>query len=251
MRISSSAFAVTGLSCEPPWTVNSSFVVGGKKTLVVDTGSNRLSAETIWGYASAVAPGNIIEAINTERHLDHILGNDFFRERGADIWGHASIVRSPGDLEAQIDEINEGLTNPLRRERREAALLYARSPVANPNRPISEETTFDLGGLTVEILLAPGHTESNLVVFLRDEGVLLTGDTIVAGYTPNLEAGGPEDWENWLRSLDRVEVLAPKVVVPGHGEVLFGEAIGREIGRIRKELRDAIECGEAPTKRGS
>lgn len=80
MRISKSCYAVTGLACEAPWTVNAGFIAGPKRTLIVDTGATTLSARTIQGYAQAVSPANELMVINTERHLDHIGGNFYFRE---------------------------------------------------------------------------------------------------------------------------------------------------------------------------
>ena len=94
MRISGRCFAVTGLAYVPPWSVNSGFVAGDGTTLVIDTGATALSAAAIHGYASAVKPGNRIAVFNTEKHFDHIGGNGFFRERGAEIHGHELISRT-------------------------------------------------------------------------------------------------------------------------------------------------------------
>ena len=74
MKISDSCYAILGLYYLPPWGVNSGFVVGRERTLIIDTGSNSYSAETIYGYARAAGGANRIEVINTERHMDHLGG---------------------------------------------------------------------------------------------------------------------------------------------------------------------------------
>src|SRR5450755_31912 len=72
MQLSSRCYAVTGLGYSAPWCVNAGFVTGDELTLVVDTGANRLAAQSIHGYASAARPGNQLRVINTEKHFDHI-----------------------------------------------------------------------------------------------------------------------------------------------------------------------------------
>jgi glyoxylase-like metal-dependent hydrolase (beta-lactamase superfamily II) len=78
MKLTDHCYAVTGLGYYPPWIVNAGFIAGDSKTLIVDSGPNFLSAQTIYGYAQSVKPGNELILINTEKHLDHILGNSFF-----------------------------------------------------------------------------------------------------------------------------------------------------------------------------
>jgi cyclase len=117
----------------------------------------------------------------------------------------------------------------------------------NPKCPISSDLEWDLGGLSVEILLTPGHTRTNLSVWVPAEKVLYTGDCLIHSYLPNLEAGGPEDWKQWLASLDRVERLGAATVVCGHGPVARGEQVQRIIGEVRRVLSEALDCGRAPT----
>jgi cyclase len=104
----------------------------------------------------------------------------------------------------------------------------------------------DLGGLVARVLMAPGHSPSNLLVWVESEGVLYAGDTIVAGYLPNLESGGPDGWRQWLQALRVVETLHPEIVVPGHGPVLREGEISREMARIRKILEDALTAAQSP-----
>lgn len=72
MKISKSCYGITGLSAETPWAVNSGFVVGDHSTLIIDTGSNYLSAQTIFGYSTGIKQDNKSLVVNTEPHFDHI-----------------------------------------------------------------------------------------------------------------------------------------------------------------------------------
>ena len=107
------------------------------------------------------------------------------------MWGHASLSRTPAEFDAEIGELNETIPNAARRERREARAFFHGTRLANPNRTIGEETRFDLGGCTAEILLTPGHTPTNLSVWIPEDRVLYTGDCLIHEYLPNLDAGGP------------------------------------------------------------
>jgi glyoxylase-like metal-dependent hydrolase (beta-lactamase superfamily II) len=104
VKISTHCFAVTGLGF-PPWEVNAGFVVGGRTTLVVDTGPSDLAARTVYGYASNVRPGNDLLAVNTELHVDHLLGNALFHDRSVPLWGHERCERSADALDQNADEL--------------------------------------------------------------------------------------------------------------------------------------------------
>jgi glyoxylase-like metal-dependent hydrolase (beta-lactamase superfamily II) len=249
MRVSAHCFAVTGLAYLPPWSVNAGFAAGEHTTLIIDTGANALAAATIHGYASAVRPGNRLLVIDTERHFDHIGGNGYFRVRGIDVYGHASIDRTEDEFRAEVAEFNAAIPDAVRRGLGEAEVFYRGTVLANPNRPLRDGTTFDLGDCSAEILLTPGHTPSNLSVYLPGDGVLFCGDCLANGYVPNLDCGAKPDWQRWLASLDRLSRLDLRTIVPGHGPVATGAAVPRLIDGVRSELKEAIANGISPTAR--
>jgi len=247
MRLSNRCYAVTGLGYSAPWCVNAGFVTGDQLTLVVDNGGNALAAQTVHGYACAARPANLLRVIDTERHFDHIGGNGFFRDRGIDVWGHAGIQRTAAEFQAEIARFNDAIPSPSRRARCEAAAFFHGTKLTNPNCRIEADTRFDLGGCTVEILLTPGHTATNLTVWVPEDGVLYTGDCVVREYLPNLDAGGPDDWRAWLASLDRIEALRPGFIVPGHGPVASAGEVRSAIGAVRRVLEEALARGVSPT----
>jgi len=189
MRLSAHCFAVTGLGYVPPWTVNAGFVCGSEATLVIDTGANALAAATIHGYAEAVRPTNRITVVNTEKHFDHIGGNSYWRERGIEVYGHVTVQRTPEEFAIEKAEFAAGIRNPARRALNEAEVFYHGTALANPNCPIREDQILDLGGCTARILLTPGHTPSNISIFVPGDGVLYCGDCLTNGYWPNLDCG--------------------------------------------------------------
>lgn len=247
MRLTNHCFAVTGLGYLAPWCVNAGFIAGDAATLVIDTGGNTLAAQTIHGYACAARPENCLQVINTERHFDHIGGNGYFRAQGIDIWGHAKAVRTPEEFQAEIAEFNNSIADPVRRAHHESRAFFHDTNLVNPNRLIQAETEFELGCMKARILFTPGHTPTNLSVWLPQDGVLYTGDLVVREYLPNLDAGSPADWRIWLDSLDRIEALKPAFIVGGHGPISSGTEIPAVIDSVRKVLRESIARGGSPT----
>ncbi len=247
MRVSNRCYAFTGLGYVTPWCVNAGFIAGDDITLVVDTGANAMAAASIHGYATSVHPPNQLRVINTEQHFDHIGGNSFFRGRGIDVWGHSNLHRTEEEFQAEMAEFNQAISNPVRRSRGEASYFYAETRLANPNQPISEDMSFELGNCAVEILLTPGHTPTNLSVWVPEDGVLFTGDCLINGYLPNLDAGTSDDWKTWLKSLDRIAALRPRVVIAGHGPGAQGDDVLRVIETVRRILEESIARGASPT----
>jgi glyoxylase-like metal-dependent hydrolase (beta-lactamase superfamily II) len=248
MKVSTRCFAVTGLGYAPPWYVNAGFIVGSETTLIVDTGANAASAATIHGYATAVSSGNRLRVINTEQHFDHVGGNSYFRQRCVEVWGHASIARTEAEFAGEIAEFNALIPNPARRNRGEASVFYSSTSIANPEYGISSDSHVDLGGCAVEILLTPGHTPSNISLYMPDDRVAYCGDCLTSGYLPNLDCGGPKEWRLWLASIKRIEEREPQVVVCGHGPVVSGDSVARLIAGVRYELEKAISIGTSPTR---
>jgi glyoxylase-like metal-dependent hydrolase (beta-lactamase superfamily II) len=247
MRLSTHCFAVTGLGYRPPWTVNAGFITGDETTLIVDTGANAAAAATIHGYATTARASNQLLVLDTERHFDHIGGNGYFRARGIDVYGHSSIQRTDDDFREEISDFNREISNPERRTRQESQVFYHGARFANPNRPITEDFRMDLGNCEIEVLLTPGHTPSNISVYVPSDGALYCGDCLVNGYLPNLDAGSVADWHVWLTSLERVAALAPRIIIAGHGPVATGDEAPLMIERVREILRQSIEAGRSPT----
>jgi glyoxylase-like metal-dependent hydrolase (beta-lactamase superfamily II) len=249
MRISGYCYAVTGLGYSSPWCVNAGFIVGDETTLVVDTGSNAYAGATIYGYATAAKPGNRIEVVNTERHFDHIGGNGVFHKYGIEIRAHAGVKRTAEEFRAELAEFNEVIPNHARRAAHEEEAFFHGTELTNPSRAVEDGQQFDLGGgCSAKIVFTPGHTSTNLSVWIPDERVLFCGDCLISEYLPNLDAGSVDDWRIWIESLDRVEGLSPEVVVAGHGPVIRGAADVKEmIGGVRRVLTESIARGHSPT----
>jgi glyoxylase-like metal-dependent hydrolase (beta-lactamase superfamily II) len=76
----------------------------------------------------------------------------------------------------------------------------------------------------MQMILTPGHTHDSIVVYIREDKVLLAADTVMA--LPYFVWG---DRKEFIASLRNLLELNLECVVQGHGEVL-----------LRGEIRDSI-----------
>ena len=230
MRLSNCCYAVTGLAYQLPWVVNAGFIVGNEETLIVDTGANALAAATIHGYAEAARPMNRLRVVNTEQHFDHIGGNGFFRELDISIHGHPAIARTKAEFEDEKKSFHPA--------------FHFATGVINPDQPLPAQ--FDLGGCIVDVVATPGHTPTNISLFVREDSILYCGDALTNLYAPNLDAsGGPEGWRTWLASLDRIAQLEPAAIVCGHGPVVTPEDVPQVIATVRRAIERRLSASEA------
>ena len=98
-------------------------------------------------------------------------------------------------------------------------------PPSVPAVELAEGGTIEFGGITLEVLHTPGHTEGSVSLLARDEGLLLSGDTLFAGGWGRVDLPGGSA-EQMAESIARLSRLPDDVrVLPGHGS---RTTIGRE-----------------------
>lgn len=166
--------------------------------VVVDTMTLPMQGARIREMARKLTGTDTVLLINTHHHRDHTHGNPAF-EPGTRI---ISTKRTLTHLKAlDADFWSDSV----------AALL--------PNETFANRRILTIGGKTLELIHpGPGHTDGDLVVFYKDEGVIHMGDLRFNGHYPNidLEAGGTV--QGWPATLDQVLSLPFTQAIPGHGQ---------------------------------
>ena len=105
-------------------------------------------------------------------------------------------------------------------------------------------------GVEVRVLATPGHTSDSLSLLLRDPSggeAVLTGDTVL-GRGTTVVAHPDGVLADYLRSLERLQELGDRTVLPGHGPELasVGAAAAHYLQHRRQRLeqvRAAVEAG--------
>ncbi len=234
-------FWLTGLSHADFFSVNTGLILGDSETVIVDTGFNLESARTIYDFAYYIAPNNkITTVVNLEKHYDHIFGNAYFIEKGCKIIAHRDVCLTEEELEQYKKGANDSISITRRRENREGYLYFEGVKPFVPDRKIEKDSRLFIDGVDIEIYLAPGHTDTNLILYEKQEKVMYVADTIYSGFLPTFSFGNVSLWKSWLSALELIERKKPEVVVPGHGKVLIGEEIRKEVERHRELLISRI-----------
>ena len=83
---------------------------------------------------------------------------------------------------------------------------------------LSDGDRLHLAGLEFDVLHTPGHTPGHCCFFLRDEGLLFSGDQLFAGSIGRTDLPGG-DFDTLMRSMEtKIMALPDEVgVLPGHG----------------------------------
>ena len=118
------------------------------------------------------------------------------------------------------------------------------TPVLLPGVIVDSELVLHRGAREIHVVcLGSAHTRGDVVVWLPREGVLAAGD-VVSGIVPM--ASGTTDLAAWSRALHRLDGLAPRVVVPGHGPVASGDELLLRTTRLLDAVRERTAAAYRP-----
>lgn len=181
---------------------NASFIVEGKRAMVVDT---MTFPEMATGIVHEITrrDAHVDVVLNTHHHIDHVGGNALFAD--------ASVVAHPASVQALqqlgLPAARYDFLMPQFRGR------FDTLPLTIP-RPDIEQLVPLRGGVLQAFNAA--HTATDTVVWFPSSRVLLTGDLGFIGVTP-LAVNGLIS--GWIAALETLIALQPEVVVPGHGSI--------------------------------
>ena len=214
VRLSEHAWYVQGLS-EPAsaanrgFNSNAGFVVSPEGVVVIDALGTPALGRALLAAIREVSDAPIRRVIVTHYHADHFYGLPAFKAAGAEIWAHKAAREYLDSAEAQAR---------LAQRRRELAPWVDESTMLlAPDRWLDDDTSFVLGGLHFDLIyMGPAHAPDDVVVAVREDQVLFSGDIMFSGRIPYV---GNADSRRWLAAIDDLLQLKPKVMIPGHGAV--------------------------------
>jgi len=98
------------------------------------------------------------------------------------------------------------------------ARLFSLFPPLPEATPLREGETIPTALGPLEVIHTPGHSPGHVCFYLRERGVLLSGDTVLEGIFPNVGiADGHDCFGEFLATLDRLQTLGEPRILPAHG----------------------------------
>ena len=190
----------------------------------MDSGYCTHAAQTLALVERTLGSLPLGDLINTHLHSDHCGGNAALQERYPGLRTHIP----PGQC-AHVERWDP------------QALSYTptgqQCPPFGFSALLATGQELPLGGLTWQVHAAPGHDPHAVMLFEPGAGLLISGDALwEKGFGvvfPELD--GDSAFADVGATLDVIESLNPRLVIPGHGKVFSGVAQSLAWARSRLE----------------
>ena len=220
---------------------NTGVIVGDDSVMVVDAQATPKMAETVIEKIRTVTDKPIKYVVLSHYHAVRVLGASAYKaeqiiasdicrsmihERGQEDWD-SEYGRFPRLFDAA--ETIPGLTWPT--------MTFGR------------KMTIYMGNRRVDLMhFGRAHTAGDIVAWVPDEGVMLTGD-IVEYYSACY--CGDCHFNDWPATLDAIARYKPRAIAPGRGDALVGEArVAEAIEKTKDFLVSTYEPVAAVAARG-
>ncbi len=193
---------------ERGWLSSNNILFIGQRsgTALVDTGYCTHSAQTVALVRSALQGAPLERILNTHLHSDHCGGNAALQAA----WPGVQTAIPPGQAEHVRD------WNPY-------ALSYTPTGQDCPrfvfDDVLQPGAELRLGDALWQVHAAPGHDTHSVILFEPQSCCLISADALwQRGFGvvfPELD--GADAFDEVAATLDVIEALSPRIVVPGHG----------------------------------
>ncbi len=201
---------------------NNILFTGPGETALVDTGYLLHAPQTLALVGHGLQGRPLDRVINTHLHSDHCGGNALLQ---AHYGCRVSIPQAEAAKVAAWDQ--EALSFVATGQQCERFTF---------DDTLAPGDVLDLGGMQWEAMAAPGHDPHSLVFFCASEGILISADALWENgfgvVFPELE--GESGFDEVAATLDLIERLGARLVIPGHGAP-FSDVQGA-LARARSRL---------------
>ena len=198
-------------------------VIGDDKACMIDTmnGYNDLNR------AVREITDKPVFVINTHGHPDHIFGNIYFSQA----------YLHPADLE---------LARMFAEEPEFVRICEENHFSMPPFSEVREGDVFDLGGRHLEVYELPGHTPGGIVLLLREDRILFTGDGI--NHHLWMQLDGCTTMDMLVKNLDRIMFLEEKAdrILHGHADDFDDISLMRCLRNGAEELAEGKTENDLP-----
>lgn len=204
--------------------------------IVIDTGPSRRYGEELAKLAQELTGKPVVRAYLTHFHPDHVFGNQAF--------GPDKIVAPQGVIDG-LKLAGEDFATAMYHL---AGDWMRGTELVLPGKAVGDGVE-QVGERRLRHMVLKGHTDTDLVIFDENSGVLFAGDLSFLDRAPTTPHA---DLAAWRASLDKLEAIDQKKLVSGHGPAEDGKRGIRQtrnwLDAMEAAIRDAFERGLAMTE---
>lgn len=227
---------------------NVGIIVGTRATFVVDTGLGVRNGEAVMREVGKVS-----------RHAELYLGTTHFHpehDLGAGAFPPATKLLRSADQQKDIAEFGLQMAKTFSGRSPFVAELLKDAEFRKADISFEREHVVDLGGVRVRVIaMGANHTRGDTVFLVEPDGVLFSGDVVMR---PLPSFASPYSTvKHWLTSLDILEKLSPKKLVPSHGPVgdagliadyrAYFTTVQTRVAALKKEGKSVEEAVQSVT----
>jgi glyoxylase-like metal-dependent hydrolase (beta-lactamase superfamily II) len=201
-----------------------------REAILVDSGYWTHAAQTVALVRRELGSRPLGRVINTHLHSDHCGGNHALQS------AFDCSIDVPAGEAAKVDHWDE------------AALTYQATgqhcPRFRATGTLVVGRDVVCGDLAWKIIGSPGHDPESVVLYQPEHELLISADALwqdgFGVVFPELE--GRQGFEDARRTLERLEQLRVRWVIPGHGAPFrdFKDALGRANRRLDRLIADPV-----------
>jgi glyoxylase-like metal-dependent hydrolase (beta-lactamase superfamily II) len=204
-------------------SANNTVLLGRNGAAVIDTGYVRHAEQTVALVHNTLGNLPLTHIANTHLHSDHCGGNAALQQ----VWPDVCTAVAPG----QAHHVQPWNADALGYTAcGQDCAPFGWDALLQPG------STYALAGQEWEVHAAPGHDPHAVLLLEPASSVLVSGDALWGNgfgvVFPELEGAGAFDAVS--ATLDVLEALAPRAVVPGHGPVF--DDVPQALSRARRKL---------------
>jgi len=208
------------------------YLITGEKPCLIDTGfgdQNSTSAIVEAFNQAKVNLENLALIIGTHAHMDHI--------------GGISSLKLRSKAKIAMHKLEDARMRDLQ--------LKGNLEQIKTDRFLEDGEIVDLGKTKLQVILTPGHTSGHICLYQQERGILFSGDHIISGTPDGTVYIGPPDGDvsQYIASLNKLLKLEPKMILPGHGQIIndprekINSILKHHLER-EKQLISVLESGE-------
>jgi cyclase len=190
------------------YMVNSVLLIGDTGAIVIDTGLSDEIGAMLAGHFAKLTDKPIKYVINTHHHGDHSLGNAAFPA--------AKFLSSEQCRQLMLDDGPTWIS--ILESINQRKFPNTKVIPADTTYPKNSHTEVTLAGIKMVFWVPEAaHTVGDMMIWLPDDQVLLSGDVLVNQVAPSFRDAKLKEW---IHTLAEVQKLPIKTIVPGHGPLM-------------------------------